>query len=114
LARNEGSRDAAKRILDMAQGFEVTQLVYVAAKLGIADHLKTEPRSSDKLAGLVGAHPSTLYRVMRALSSLGVFHEREVDSSRAHLSQNLYARLPQFSPYVGNHVWRGVNVATVG
>lgn len=61
----------------MAQGFEVTQLVYVAAKLGIADHLKTEPRSSDELAGLVEAHPGTLYRLMRALSSLGIFHERE-------------------------------------
>jgi hypothetical protein len=55
----------------------VTQLIYVAATLRIADLLKTEARSSTDLAALVGADPQALYRVLRALASLGIFAETE-------------------------------------
>ncbi len=59
----------------LISGSEGIQLVYVAAKLGIADLLKDGPRGSDELAKSVGAHPRTLYRVLRALATLGVFAE---------------------------------------
>ena len=60
---------------DMITGLRKTQLVYVAAKLGIADLLRDGAKSSDELAHAVGAHPRGLYRVLRALASLGVFAE---------------------------------------
>jgi len=59
----------------MITGCLVTQLTYVVAKLGIADHLADGPRTAAQLAAAVDAHPQALYRVLRALASLGVFVE---------------------------------------
>ncbi len=60
---------------ELVSGMRVTQLIYVAAKLGIADLLKDGSKSVDELASKVGAHPRALYRVLRALASRGVFAE---------------------------------------
>ena len=49
----------------------------VAAKLGIADLLKDGPKSSDELAQATGTHGRSLYRLLRALASVGVFAEAE-------------------------------------
>ena len=62
---------------EMINGARYTQLVYVAAKLGIADLLKDEPRSPDNLAESIGANRRNLYRVLRALASLGIFAENQ-------------------------------------
>ena len=51
------------------------QAVYVAAKLGVADALATGPKSIDQLSRELGAHESSLYRVLRALASIGIFAE---------------------------------------
>jgi hypothetical protein len=53
----------------------VTQLIYVAATLGIADQLKDGPKSIDELAATAAVHPNALYRVLRALASHGIFAE---------------------------------------
>ncbi len=53
----------------------VSQLVYVAAKLDIAGHLVSGPKTAQELASLTGTHQPTLFRVLRALASLGVFAE---------------------------------------
>lgn len=58
-------------------GALVAQAVHVAARLGIADLLGAEPRSVDELAEAAGAHPDALGRVLRALTSVGVFREVE-------------------------------------
>ena len=58
-------------------GMRVTQMIYVAAKLGIADHLQDGAKSSAQLAELVEADPRALYRLLRSLASLGIFAERE-------------------------------------
>jgi len=60
---------------ELMSGMRVTQLIYVAAKLGIADLLKDGSKSVDELASKVGAHPRALYRVLRALASMGIFAE---------------------------------------
>jgi O-methyltransferase domain/Dimerisation domain len=62
-------------LMHMIHGSKITQLLYVVAKLGIADLLRDGPKRSEELAQAVGAHPRTLYRVLRALASLGVFAE---------------------------------------
>jgi hypothetical protein len=51
--------------------------MYVAAKLGIADLLKDSPKSCDELATATGTNAPSLYRVLRALASLGVFAETQ-------------------------------------
>ena len=60
---------------ELLNGMRVLQLIYVAAKLGIADLLKDGSKSADELASKVGAHPRALYRVLRALSGIGIFAE---------------------------------------
>lgn len=54
-------------------GYWNTQAVYVAAKLGLADLLADGPRSSDDLAQATNTHAPSLYRLLRALASLGIF-----------------------------------------
>ena len=66
-------------VLQMASGYWVSQSIYVAAKLGIADLLKDSPKSCDELATATGTNAPSLYRVLRALASLGVFAETELN-----------------------------------
>jgi hypothetical protein len=51
------------------------QLIYVAAKLGIADLLQGGPKRSEEVARAVGADPGALHRVMRGLVSIGILTE---------------------------------------
>jgi hypothetical protein len=64
-------------VLQMASGYWVSRSIYVAAKLGIADLLKDSPKSCDELATATGTHAPSLYRLLRALASLGVFAETQ-------------------------------------
>jgi len=62
-------------MMQLVTGYWVSQAVGVTARLGVADQLADGPRSSEELAAAVGANPSALYRVVRMLSSIGVFAE---------------------------------------
>lgn len=69
---NESPPETLLRILT---GYWPAQVVYVAAKLGIADLLKDGPQSSDVLALATKAHAPSLARLMRALVGIGVCAE---------------------------------------
>jgi hypothetical protein len=60
-------------MLERIAAFWQSQLVFVAAKLGIADVLVEGPLTVDEIAARVGAHPPYLGRVLRALASVGIF-----------------------------------------
>lgn len=64
-------------VMQMVMGGFVAQAVYVAAKLGIADSLEAKPQSAADLAEQTKTNASALYRVLRALASVGVFRETE-------------------------------------
>src|SRR5437870_2155866 len=64
-------------IAQLAFSALVTQALYVVAKLGIADLLADKPQPVDKLAADTNTHERSLYRVLRSLSSVGVFQEVE-------------------------------------
>ena len=66
---------APEKLLQMMTGYWVTQAVYVAAKLGIADLLSDGPVSCDELASKTSTHARSLRRTLRALASVGVFSE---------------------------------------
>ena len=53
----------------------VSQMLFVVAKLGVADALADKPQAVDAIAKRVGAHAPYLRRVLRALASVGVFAE---------------------------------------
>jgi len=63
------------RMNQMLTGYMVTQALYVVAKLGIADLVEAGPKEIATLANEAGADPQSLFRVMRALASVGVFIE---------------------------------------
>jgi len=56
-------------------GHWVARLVHVAAKLRLADLLQGGPRTPEDLAEAAGVQAPALYRVLRALASVGVFAE---------------------------------------
>ncbi|CAA9423363.1 MAG: O-demethylpuromycin-O-methyltransferase [uncultured Pyrinomonadaceae bacterium] len=64
-------------VMQMVMGGFVAQAVYVAAKLGIADLLETKPQSAADLAEQTNMNAGALYRVLRALASVGIFRESE-------------------------------------
>jgi len=64
-------------MLQMIQGFWVARALYVAAKLGISDLLKSGPKNSSELAQATKTHAPSLYRLLRALDSVGVVAEDE-------------------------------------
>ena len=64
-------------LMQMMTGYWVSQSIYVAAKLGIADLLKDGSKTSDELAATTGTHAPSLYRLLRALASVGLFIEDE-------------------------------------
>lgn len=63
------------KLLQMATGYWVSQAIYVAAKLRIADLLKDGPKTAEQLAELTQVNSDSLYRLLRALASLGIFTE---------------------------------------
>jgi len=62
-------------LTQLALGALLTQALYVAARLGVADLLAQGPRPVGELAAETGTHERSLYRVLRSLASVGVFRE---------------------------------------
>lgn len=62
-------------MLGLATGYWVSQMVYVAAELGIADVLARGPATPAAVAKRVKAHAPSIHRLLRALASVGVFAE---------------------------------------
>ena len=63
-------------MLQLTNAFRASQAIHVAATLGVADLLEDGPRSVDELAQATGTYAPTLYRLLRALASVGVFAEQ--------------------------------------
>jgi hypothetical protein len=67
---------AAQLLNQVATGYMVSAALQVALKLEIPDRLAAGPRSVADLAHEAGVHEDGLYRVLRALASVGIFEER--------------------------------------
>jgi O-methyltransferase domain/Dimerisation domain len=68
---------AQAALQQLTNGYWTTQIIYVAAKLGIADLLTHGPQDVGSLARATQTHAPTLSRLMRALGGLGIFRENE-------------------------------------
>jgi len=67
---------AQEEMLGLISGYWVSQLVFVAAKLGIADVIaKDGPSTPQAIARRVKVKAPLLARILRALASVGVFAE---------------------------------------
>ncbi|MDR4481550.1 MAG: methyltransferase [Nitrospira sp.] len=63
------------QLIQMAMAHWISRLVYVAAKLSLADHLANGPKGAEELAGPTGTHAPSLYRLMRTLTNLNILSE---------------------------------------
>lgn len=65
------------QVLQMTLAPFITQSLYVAAKLDIAELLANGPQTTADLATATATDERSLYRVLRALASVGVFSETD-------------------------------------
>jgi hypothetical protein len=99
------------QVLDLAAGMMGTQVIYVAAKLGLADKLKKGPKSVDELAKETETNSDALYRLLRALSSLGVFKETsdklfDLTPAAESLQADHHTSVRPLALLVGDPIWR--------
>jgi hypothetical protein len=67
--------DLSDQLLQMASGAWLTQMLHVAAELGLADRLAAGPRPVEELAAACRADADALNRLLRGLAAAGVFRE---------------------------------------
>ena len=65
--------EARLRMSVLLGGFAVSQMLYVAARLKLADILATSPMTVEDLAAECGAKPDPLHRIVSAMAAFGVF-----------------------------------------
>lgn len=65
------------QLFELLRGNLKTSAIYTVAKFNIADKLKDGPKSLHILAQETGTHEASLYRLLRALASIGLFAEVE-------------------------------------
>jgi hypothetical protein len=70
------SPPAHVQLIQMGSAYWVSKILFVAAKLGLADRLAAGPKSAGELAPALGAHAPSLHRLLRTLAGLGVLSER--------------------------------------
>lgn len=96
-----------EQMLQMMSGLWVSRGIYVAAKLGVSDHLTDGPRTAEEIAAATGTDADSLYRILRMLAMVGIYREeRGRTFSLTPLSETLLTDL------VGS--LRGAAIAEMG
>ncbi|MEG4054909.1 MULTISPECIES: methyltransferase [unclassified Microcoleus] len=65
--------NSSSLLLEMMYGFKISQALFVAAKLEIADILSDGSKTADELAKATSVNSRGIYHLMRMLVSVGVF-----------------------------------------
>lgn len=96
----------AAQLMQMIFAFMTTQAISVAARLSLADLLKDGAKSADELAQASGTQARPLYRLLRALASVGIFAEDDAGLFKlTPLAQPLRSDTPDslrdFSIFIG-------------
>ena len=84
---------AALLLNQVATGYMLSAALQAALKLEIADRLTAGPRSVADLARDAGVSDDGLYRVLRALASVGIFEEQP--GSNGVASRSLLSTRPR-------------------
>ena len=85
---------APAQMMQMITGFWTSCCIYTAAKLDIADKLAQKPHTIEQLAEATHCHAPSLYRVMRALASVGIFTENDNHFELTPLGATLQSDVP--------------------
>jgi SAM-dependent methyltransferase len=91
ITQHQSSQQLMKQMI----GGWITQAIYVASYLGIADLLADGPQKAEELAEQTNTHCGALYRVLRALASVGIFSEdSDCRFSLTPLAESLRSDVP--------------------
>jgi hypothetical protein len=90
----------AQQLLAMTLGVAQTQVLCVAAQLGLADLVHDGPKAVEALAAATGTHAPTLARLMGVLVHLGLFAE---PAPGQFMCTSLGALLQTEAPYSVRH-----------
>ena len=82
-------------LLQLSGGSVLPRCLHAVANLGIADALGDRPQAAAALAAATGAHPASLDRVLRLLSTYGIFEQRDGLYSHTPTSRLLRTDHPQ-------------------
>jgi len=74
----------AQQVVDLSFGFILSSALAAAAEMGVADHLAAGPQPLIALAAQLKVDARSLYRLLRMLASVGIFHEDA--EARFHLT----------------------------
>lgn len=80
---NQNEKAAILNLSQMIFGGFLQQSISVVAKLGISDLLQSGPTGIEELADVTHTHGPSLYRLLRALSGVGIY--KELDGKRFEL-----------------------------
>ena len=103
------------QLIGFIGGHVISKCIKVAADLGIADYLKEQPKDVKLLAKESNSYAPALLRVLRTLSSVGIFQEKEQEvfaqsdisfflRSDVEGSQRNFARM-----FIGEWFWKVLN-----
>lgn len=70
---------APAMLMHLIAGKFVTQALAAAAELNVADQLVDGPKTAEEIAGAMGVHAPSLYRLMRALAGIGMLTHDDGD-----------------------------------
>jgi O-methyltransferase domain/Dimerisation domain len=109
--RATGSDPSAIALFDLIVSYRITAMIYVAARLGIADLLADGPKRLDELAIRSGAHPPSLERLLRALVAVGICRrtadgECGLTETGAHLAGGARQSLKAYVLFEGDMVFK--------
>jgi hypothetical protein len=69
---SENSLPPGQALIQMAGAFNISQVIYVTARVSLVDLLKNGSKTTEELAEATGSSHSGLYRLLRALLALGI------------------------------------------
>ncbi len=107
------NQNSPEALLEMVTGHYVARGIYVAAKLKLADHIARGVATSEELARATQTDAISLYRLLRALASIGIFEEQAdkrfaLTPMAELLRSNVLGSLNAFAIMVGEeHHWNG-------
>src|SRR3954462_2966774 len=80
---------ALGKLMQVTNAFLISRCLYVAAEIGVADHLNDAPQTSEALAKATGSNAGALHRVLRVLASHRIFEDKHGSWARTEMSQLL-------------------------
>jgi SAM-dependent methyltransferase len=104
--------ETQRTLVELIAGKWISQAIAVAAELGIADMLKEGPRSAAEIAKTAGASEDAVFRLMRALASVGLLSSEPgrrfaLTASGNYLRSDVAGSLRGWARFVGHATtWR--------